>query len=105
MSGYGAVERMLDAMNRKATVAEAFLGHCSKIVERREIDHVALGYMLRKRRIAQSVSLRAHAAKLKLSAPYVSDLELGRRGWSLARVEAYLGALPEMPDAPSLQIR
>ena len=39
----------------------------------------ALGMLLREMRQAHNVSLRALARKLKLSASFVSDVELGRR--------------------------
>ena len=99
------VKEIMDAINRKPTVAGAYFYHCWKQVSVWKTDEVALGYMMRKLRIAQSVSLRAHARKLKWSAPYVSDLELGRRGWSENRVALYIAALPQMPEPPSLLIR
>lgn len=49
--------------------------------------------MLREERLLARLSVRELAIKLKLSAPYVSDLELGRRSWRPELVERYLAAL------------
>jgi DNA-binding transcriptional regulator YiaG len=54
-----------------------------------------LGAELRRLRKKRGLSLRAVAAKLKVSAPFLSDCELGRRYWSSERAEAYLRALGE----------
>jgi len=39
------------------------------------------------------VSLRAAAKTMKISAPYLSDLELGRRIWDDAKIEAFKKAI------------
>lgn len=58
-----------------------------------EWDHVAIGDKLRSRRKALDLSLREIARRMDVSAPHVSDLELGRRTWRVARIEAYEAAL------------
>lgn len=50
------------------------------------IDHIATGAALRERRKAAGVSMREMARRMGLSAPYVGDLELGRRAWTADRV-------------------
>lgn len=100
-----ALNRVLAALNHKPSVAEAFFYHCSHQVCETRVNSEQLGYMMRKLRLAQSVSLRSQAKRLKLSAPYLGDLELGQRGWTLAKVEQYLAALPQMPSGPQLLIR
>jgi transcriptional regulator with XRE-family HTH domain len=59
----------------------------------RALDHVALGAHQRAMREKAGKSLRAIAAKMKVSAPYLSDLENGRRNWTEEKVEAYRKAL------------
>jgi DNA-binding XRE family transcriptional regulator len=46
------------------------------------IDHAATGQLARQVRIKAGLSLRDMARLLDLSAPYVSDLERGRRNWN-----------------------
>ena len=48
----------------------------------REIDHVATGALMRQGRLKAKISLREMARRLEYSAPFVSDLELGRRNWT-----------------------
>jgi len=60
---------------------------------KRVTDNVATGMLAREIRERHQVSLRAVARELNLSAPYVSDLELGRRGWTEERCEQYRTAL------------
>jgi predicted transcriptional regulator len=57
------------------------------------IDHAKTGSGLRSARKAQRVSLRSLAAQMSLSAPYISDLENGRRNWSTLLVNKYHEAL------------
>jgi transcriptional regulator with XRE-family HTH domain len=52
-----------------------------------EIDHAKAGAMLRERRLSQGISLRQLASQLDISAPFLSDLELGRRSWTAERFE------------------
>lgn len=58
-----------------------------------------LGVALRACRKAKGISLRDVARQLKVSAPFVSDCELGRRNFTDARREAYLRVL-----RPSLKL-
>ena len=103
--GESDLASLMRAIKAKPDIAASFYNHCTKTIEVRQCDHTALGYMMRKLRIVQSVSLRRIAKKLNWSPFYVSDLELGRRSWSVNRVQMYLNALPQMPEAPSLHIR
>lgn len=56
------------------------------------LDAKAVGWALREMREKQKLSAREIARRLNLSVPYVSDLELGRRGWNAERVMRYLKA-------------
>lgn len=58
-----------------------------------EIDHAATGLAARTARQGVKLSMREVARRLKLSAPYVSDLERGDRNWTEARMQAYTVAL------------
>jgi transcriptional regulator with XRE-family HTH domain len=53
------------------------------------LDDRAVGAAMRQVRIAAGLSLRGVAKRLGVSAPYVSDLELGRRNWSPRRIEDF----------------
>lgn len=60
-------------------------GSCSESLVTRTVlvvDHVGTGEAIRKRRESVKLSLRKLAAECGWSAPYQSDLELGRRTWS-----------------------
>lgn len=59
----------------------------------REIDHHSTGYLFRAARQKAKLSLREVARRLKLSAPFLSDLELGRRNWTEAMAERYTDIL------------
>lgn len=48
----------------------------------RVIDHKVTGALMREARIRSGISLREMARRLGYSAPFVSDLELGRRNWT-----------------------
>lgn len=48
---------------------------------------------MRKLRQAAGLSLREVARQMGRSAAYISDLELGRRGWSGTLIRAYEKAL------------
>jgi transcriptional regulator with XRE-family HTH domain len=54
-----------------------------------QLDHVAAGTTLRKLRKSKHLSVREVARRMDLSAPYVSDLELGRRHWSEDLIENF----------------
>lgn len=56
-------------------------------------DHEKTGEMMRARRIQAKKSLRYVAQKLGFSAPYVFDLEKGKRAWTEEKAERYLEAL------------
>jgi len=63
----------------------------SVVAQRRHRDtQLKLGAELRRLRKKRGLSLRAVAKKLKVSAPFLSDCELGRRYWSAERAEEYL---------------
>ena len=62
-------------------------------------DQKIIGAYLRMKRVEQKVSLRAVARRMKRSAPYVSDLELGLRNWSQATLHEYGEAMASMPNA------
>jgi predicted transcriptional regulator len=53
----------------------------------------SIGQRLRNRRVARKVSLRQLAYQMQISPPYLSDLELGRRGWSTGLQRRYEDAL------------
>jgi transcriptional regulator with XRE-family HTH domain len=59
------------------------------------IDHKATGLSFRKERTQKRISLREMARRLKISAPYLSDLERGNRNWSEELAGKYLEALKE----------
>lgn len=47
-----------------------------------ETDHRATGELMRKNRESIGLSLRDMASRMEISAPYLSDLEIGNRNWS-----------------------
>lgn len=55
----------------------------------KETDQAALGKQMRKLREACGRSLRDVARGLGVSAPYLSDLELGERNWSEEKIEQF----------------
>lgn len=54
------------------------------------------GKEARKRRKAANVSLREVARRMNRSVAYLSDLELGRRGWNENLMKSYLKAIREV---------
>lgn len=58
-----------------------------------ELDHTLVGAMVRERREAAGLTLRKVAARSGWSAPYLSDLEHGRRNWTPVRQERVLRAI------------
>jgi len=62
-------------------------------VEKWELDDVAIGANRRRHREAYGISLRTFAKAIGLSAPYISDLELGRRRWSEELIHRFEVAL------------
>ena len=65
----------------------------SRTVTTQQIDHGRTGMRMRERRASLQISLRSVARELELSAPYVSDLELGKRNWTVERAREYEAAL------------
>lgn len=59
----------------------------------KEIDQTAIAAELREKREKSGLSLREVARRMGFTAPYLSDLELGRRNWSEEKVAEYLEAL------------
>lgn len=58
------------------------------------LNPMLVGQEMRELRESNGVSLRDMAKRLELSAPYVSDLELGRRtGWNEELIKRYKAAL------------
>lgn len=57
-----------------------------------QIDHAATGQTMRQLRKSHGVSLREVARRMKLSAPFVSDLELGRRNWTVDLALKFMSA-------------
>lgn len=47
-----------------------------------EINHVEAGRLIRSEREMAGVKMRALATEMKISAPYLHDLEMGKRNWS-----------------------
>lgn len=69
------------------------------------LDDEAIGKEMRFRRETTKLSLRETARRLGFSAAYISDLELGRRGWSSHRVNDYLNAIsPDYKNPEPLQL-
>lgn len=60
-------------------------------------DDVANGAEIRKLRTSLGVSLRSLASKLEISAPFLSDMELGRRAINRERFEQIRDALWARP--------
>lgn len=56
------------------------------------IDHEETGFQARQYRESKGVSLRRVAELMEFSAPYVSDLELGRRKWDQEKLEKFAWA-------------
>lgn len=57
------------------------------------LNPMAQGNAMRQIRLKAGVAVREMARRLDVSAPYVSDLELGRRGWNSGLIERYKAAL------------
>lgn len=83
------IRRAVDVIN---TAEDAVLAARQRLYS----AHVEFGRVVREAREAKKISLRQVATHLKLSAPYLSDVELGRRAMTPDNVEAYMSYL--MPD-------
>lgn len=55
-----------------------------------QIDHLATGERLRTLRMERGLSLRGLGARMNHSAPYLCDLERGRRNWNADLVRRYV---------------
>lgn len=55
----------------------------------KESDPVAIGHSMRRLRQRWGVSLREMARRLDISAPYLSDLELGKREWTEEKISTF----------------
>jgi predicted transcriptional regulator len=75
----------------KPTPAQSILQGFSEQVWK--VNQGDLATCMRRLREQHSCSLRKMAVKLGVSAPYLSDLELGRRNWSEKRIKSFLQAL------------
>lgn len=61
-----------------------------------KIDHAATGALIRKHRMSKGKSLRWLAKQMKITAPFLSDLELGRRNWKGERFNQAIAILREV---------
>lgn len=65
----------------------------AKLIKKRTVvwvtDNVATGATARAARLKRGISLRTVAARMALSAPFMSDLERGRRNWCPLRVRDF----------------
>ena len=59
----------------------------------KENDHVAIGERLRKLREFRRVQAKTVAEILGISQSYLSDLEHGRRWWTMEKIQQYEKAL------------
>jgi transcriptional regulator with XRE-family HTH domain len=72
----------------------------TKLVE--VVDDRATGEDARKYRENKGVSLRSVAKQMGISAPYLSDLELGRRNWSQTLLVRFKDAVQALTDRYAL---
>jgi transcriptional regulator with XRE-family HTH domain len=56
-------------------------------------DHIALGAALRQERIANGITQKEMAARMRVTGGFLCDLEHGRRKWLFRHIEAYEKAL------------
>lgn len=56
-------------------------------------DDRAIGEAMKAIRVEAKLSLRKLALRMNISAPYLSDLERGNRGWSEVRMQSYMDCL------------
>ena len=54
-----------------------------------EIDHSAVGFTLRTLRLKKEIGLREMARGMGVSAPFLSDMELGKRNWTQERIDQF----------------
>lgn len=55
----------------------------------KQVDQRALGLQLRQMRLKAGLSLQRMAYEMKITPPYLCDLELGNRRWDEKRVEDF----------------
>ena len=70
----------------------------------RMATHATVGRIMREMRQASGLSLRETARRLKCSAPFLSDMELGRRGQSIEWARK-LAKVTKQPNDPSSATR
>lgn len=63
----------------------------------RVIDQVEFGNSMRQMREKREVSLSNVAIAMGFSKAYISDLELGRRGWNMTLIQAFKEACGFVP--------
>lgn len=66
-------------------------------IARRQVDK-DIGHCFREARKRKGLSLRQFGKLLNVSAPYISDLELGQRAWTEEKMEMFEKALEGVPD-------
>lgn len=59
------------------------------------VDDVKMGRMYREARLKKKLSLRYVAKRMSYSASFISDLELGRRKWTLDKMYSFDAILRE----------
>ena len=64
-----------------------------ELVRRYEINQVETGRRARALRQKRGLSLREVARRMKVSAPFLSDLERGRRNWNVETKRRFNAAL------------
>jgi predicted transcriptional regulator len=58
-----------------------------------EIDRKATGTDLRRRRLQRNLTLTKVASRMRISKPYLSDLETGQRAWRIALIKRFIKSL------------
>jgi len=76
-----------------------------KTVTLTKIDHVATGDTMARLRRSTRMTMREMARRLGISAPYLCDLEHGRRNWSVGWVTAYVAELLFAPTTKEVKER
>lgn len=61
------------------------------------VDNVKAGQIIRDLRMSRGISLRSFAKLMGYTAPFISDLELGRRTWDLNKFEQAQQILKPQP--------
>lgn len=59
----------------------------------REVDHAALGHKMRQEREGMGMTQTEVAREMKVTRPYVCDLEHGKRNWTASMAKRYLAAV------------